>query len=65
MYWADKSHLEGPKYQAKGAQYEHYFGESEDGGEDGEMPTLIYNVENCAMHLAGGSYEVKAEGIYL
>lgn len=60
VYWADKSHLEGPKYQTKGAQYEHMLGEEE----GGELPMLIYNVENCAMHFAGGSYEVRAEGIF-
>ncbi len=60
VYWADKSHLEGPKYQAKGAQYEHYMGEEE----GGEMPVLVYDVGNMQMHLAGGSYEVRPEGIW-
>lgn len=65
VYWADKSHLEGPKYQKKGAQYEHFFGENESDGEDGEMPMLVYDIGNKVMHLAGGSYSIKPEGIYL
>lgn len=60
VYWADKSHLEGPKYQAKGAVYEHMLGEEK----GGEMPTLVYDVGNCQLHLAGGSYEVRPEGIW-
>lgn len=64
VYWADKSHLEGPKYQSKGTQYEHYFGEEADKGEWGEMPQLIYDAGNERMWLSGGSYEIRAEGIF-
>lgn len=65
VYWTDKSHLKGPKYQSKGAEFEHFFGENEGDGDDGEMPLLIYDIGNKAMHLAGGSYSIKPEGIYL
>lgn len=64
VYWADKHHLEGPKYQAKGASYEHHFGEEADKGEYGEMPVLVYDAENERMHLSGGSYEIRTEGIW-
>lgn len=57
-YYADKHHLEGPKYQANGTEYVHEFGE-----EDGEMPCLIYDLRNRKMELVGGSYTVTDEGI--
>ena len=57
-YFTDKHHLTGPKYQKKGASYEHEFGEN-----NGVEPVLFYNVLNEKMYLAGGSYTVKPEGI--
>lgn len=59
-YFADKYHLEGPKYQKDGTEYIHKFGE-EDGG---ERPKLMYDTLNSRMILIGGSYEVRDEGIY-
>jgi hypothetical protein len=63
-YFTDKHHLEGPKYQAKGAPYEHEFGERADLGEWGEQPELVYDPMNKKIMLSGGSYEIRAEGIY-
>jgi len=63
-YFTDKHHLEGPKYQAKGAAYEHEFAEEADKEEYGEQPILIYDSRNKRMFLSGGSYEIKDEGIY-
>ncbi len=59
-YWSDKHHLEGPKYQKKGTEYIHVFGEEE----GGERPKLVYDRLNERMMLIGGSYEVRDEGIW-
>lgn len=59
VYFTDKHHLQGPKYQSKGAPYEHEFGEN-----DGEQPVLVYDSKNKRMSLSGGSYEVRDEGIW-
>lgn len=64
VYWTDKHHLEGPEYQKKGTPYEHEFGERADKGEYGEMPFLLYDARNKRMHLSGGSYEIREEGIW-
>jgi hypothetical protein len=59
-YFTDKSHLEGPAYQKKGAMFEHVFGEEK----NGEFPLVIYDNENEWVLFSGGSYEIKPEGIY-
>jgi hypothetical protein len=65
-YFTDKSHLEGPEYQKKGAPYEHQFGEEADKGEGhyGEQPVLIYDSRNERLMLSGGSYEIRPNGIW-
>ena len=63
VYFTDKHHLEGPKYQKTGAAYEHQFGEEADKGEYGEQPTLLYDTRNSRLLLSGGSYTVTENGI--
>lgn len=58
-YHSDKWHLEGPKKQRDGMDYEHQFGE-----QGGILPQLIYDNRNKKFSLSGGSYEIKDEGIY-
>jgi hypothetical protein len=58
VYFTDKHHLEGPKYQKNGCLYEHELGE-----EGGELPTLIYDPNNETLEIVGGSYITRAEGI--
>lgn len=60
-YFADKHHLMGSKAQAKGVDYEHVFGEQT---EDGQLPGLVYDARNQKLLLVGGSYEIRAEGIW-
>ena len=57
-YFADKHHLEGPKYQEKGASYRHEFGE-----EGGTLPTLYLNKLSNELSILGGSYKIEEEGI--
>lgn len=57
-YQTDKHHLSGPKSQAKGADYQHEFGDESD-----VLPTLIYDKLNCSMMIVGGEYEITDEGI--
>ncbi len=64
VYFTDKAHLEGPKYQKNGAPYEHQFGEEMDKGEYGEQPTLLYDAKNSRILLSGGSYEIRDNGIW-
>lgn len=59
-YFSDKHHLTGPKYQAKGTEYIHVFGEEE----GGERCKLVYEKLNQRIMLIGGSYEVRDEGIW-
>jgi hypothetical protein len=59
-YYTDKHHLTGPKYQEKGTEYIHVFGEEE----GGERPVLIYDRLNERLMLIGGSYEIRDEGIW-
>lgn len=59
-YHTDKWHLEGPKSQKDGTDYEHTFAE-EDGG---SYPELMYDKRNKKIVLMGGSYEVRDEGIW-
>jgi hypothetical protein len=58
VYFADKHHLEGPKYQKQGTSYEHMFGE-----EGGKLPELWYDTLNDSLLLLGGSYSITPEGI--
>lgn len=57
-YFADKHHLEGPKYQEKGASYRHEFGE-----EGGTLPALYLNKLSNELSILGGSYKIEEEGI--
>jgi hypothetical protein len=59
-YWTDKHHLEGPKYQEKGAMFEHEFGKEK----NGEYPLIVYDNENDWVMWSGGSYEIRDEGIW-
>lgn len=58
-YYTDKSHLEGPKYQANGTTYEHKFAEEK----NGKLPELFYDSLNDRCLLVGGSYTITDEGI--
>ena len=58
VYFADKHHLEGPKYQEEGTSYQHKFGE-----EGGRLPSLFYDTLNEQILLVGGSYTITDEGI--
>jgi hypothetical protein len=57
-YFTDKHHLEGPKSQAKGVEYEHQFGE-----EGGNRPHAVYDTVNCKILIVGGSYTIEETGI--
>lgn len=57
-YFADKHHLEGPKYQSKGTVYMHEAGE-----EGGLLPYLVYDRRNRKMFIVGGSYTITEEGL--
>lgn len=58
VYFTDKHHLAGPKYQKQGTQYEHTFGE-----DSGVKPVLIYDTLNKRMLITGGGYRVEDAGI--
>lgn len=57
-YYTDKHHLEGPKNQKDGVEYEHEFGE-----EGGDRPTAVYNTRSQKILIVGGDYTIEDEGI--
>lgn len=59
-YHTDKWHLQGPKSQKNGVDYEHTFGEEE----NGEWPELLYDKRNKKLIFVGGTYEVRDEGLF-
>lgn len=57
-YFTDKHHLEGPKNQRDGVEYEHEFGE-----EGGKLPCAVYNTRSQKILIVGGDYTIEEEGI--
>lgn len=57
-YYTDKHHLEGPKNQKDGVEYEHEFGE-----EGGNRPVAVYNTRSNKILIVGGDYTIEDEGI--